>query len=122
MANCSMCGRRLAGFSWGKRLCPWCVRHQAAQRGELPDDAPLPVMDVPWQRSESGNVNLAHALVGINVVVFFAMVISGVSVTDPTSQQLIRWGANYGPLTMSGQWWRLITYNFLHIGIIHIAF
>jgi len=117
-----MCGRKLAGFSFGKTLCQWCVRHEAAQRGELPDDAPLPVMPVPWQRSDTGTMNFAHALVGINVVVFVAMAVSGVSITNPSGQDLVRWGANYGPLTMSGQWWRLISYSFLHSGIIHLGF
>ena len=117
-----MCGRKLAGFSFGKRLCQWCLRHEAAQRGELPEDAPLPVMPVPWQGSDIGSMNFAHALVGINVVIFIAMAISGVSVTDPSGQALVRWGANYGPLTVSGEWWRLISYNFLHGGIIHLAF
>lgn len=117
-----MCGRKLSGFSFGKRLCQWCLRHEAAQRGELPEDAPLPVMPVPWQGTDIGSMNFAHALVGINVVIFIAMAISGVSVTDPSGQALVRWGANYGPLTVSGEWWRLISYNFLHGGIIHLAF
>ena len=27
----------------------------------------------------------------------------------------------YGPLTLDGQWWRLLTCTFVHIGIIHIG-
>lgn len=59
-------------------------------------------------------------LIGINLAVFVAMAIKGVSITDPAIDSLIRWGADFGPLTTHGQWWRLITSAFLHIGIIHI--
>ena len=33
----------------------------------------------------------------------------------------IRFGSNFGPLTWTGQEWRLLTSAFLHFGIIHIA-
>ena len=49
------------------------------------------------------------------------MVATGVSWTNPTSEELIRWGAEYGPNTLSGQYWRLLTAAFVHIGIVHIA-
>jgi membrane associated rhomboid family serine protease/Tfp pilus assembly protein PilF len=100
----------------------WCIRHEAAQRGELPDDAPQPMMPVPWQRTVAGGMGLTQVLVFLNVAVYLAMGISGISISNPPSPALIRWGANYGPLTFSGEWWRLITYNFLHGGLLHIAF
>ena len=62
------------------------------------------------------------ALIGLNVFVFLAMVVSGVSPSEPTVLQLLHWGADYRPLTLSGQWWRTLTACFLHIGFIHIAF
>lgn len=62
------------------------------------------------------------AVVAANVAVFLAMVASGVSPLDPGTQDLIRFGADYGPQTASGEWWRLLTSTFLHIGVIHIAF
>lgn len=34
----------------------------------------------------------------------------------------MKWGADYGPLTLHGQWWRMIVSTFLHFGIIHIGF
>ena len=34
----------------------------------------------------------------------------------------IHFGANYGPLTLSGDWWRLFTYMFLHGSLLHIGF
>ena len=35
---------------------------------------------------------------------------------------MVHFGANYGPFTLSGEWWRLLTYMFLHGGLMHIAF
>jgi rhomboid protease GluP len=34
---------------------------------------------------------------------------------------LLRWGANFGPSTVGGQWWRLLTSVFVHMGLIHLA-
>jgi rhomboid protease GluP len=79
-------------------------------------------MTPPWLRRAGADRLITRGIFGINVAVFLAMALSGVSLTEPTSQELVRWGANWGPLTLGGQWWRLITYAFLHIGIIHIAF
>ena len=64
---------------------------------------------------------VTHALVAICVIVFLAMLLSRVSPTHPSSQQLLRWGANFGPLTLGGQWWRLLSSVFLHIGVVHLA-
>ena len=68
-------------------------------------------------------VFVTWAILGINVLVFLAMFVSGVSPVQPTTDNLLRWGANFGPRTVTaGEWWRLFTSMFLHIGIIHIAF
>jgi rhomboid protease GluP len=61
-------------------------------------------------------------LVGINVAVFVLMVLKGISPVQPTTQQLIRWGADFGPLSLGSQPWRILTSNYVHIGIIHIFF
>jgi rhomboid protease GluP len=69
-----------------------------------------------------GRVLVTYAVIGICVLVFVAMAIAGVSLTSPTSEQLIAWGSNFGPLTLEGQSWRLWTSMFLHIGIVHLLF
>lgn len=67
-------------------------------------------------------VYVAPILIGINAIVFVLMVVFGVSPTSPTIADLLRWGADYGPKTMlEGDWWRLLTSMFIHIGIIHIG-
>jgi rhomboid protease GluP len=50
------------------------------------------------------------------------MVFDGVSPKGPTSVQLLHWGATqHDYVLFGGQWWRLITATFVHIGIIHLA-
>ena len=62
-----------------------------------------------------------YVLCGVNIAVYLAMFLSGVSFWDPTIRDLIHWGDN-GTLVLGyGQWWRLITAMFVHVGIIHIA-
>lgn len=56
-----------------------------------------------------------------NVAVFAAMVVTGAGIMEPKISDLIRWGANFGPLTFAGEWWRIVTNTFVHIGLIHIG-
>ncbi len=61
-------------------------------------------------------------LIGMNVAMFLAMVFYGhVSWTRPTIDDLQRWGADFGPMTFSGQWWRVLANTFIHIGIFHLV-
>ena len=121
MANCIRCGRQLPSLSFGKKICQWCVQHEKAQRGE--DVSFQRVEAAPWSRPQSSSMVVTQAIFGINVAVFIAMALAGVSMLDnPSGQDLVHWGANFGPLTVSGQWWRLLTCVFVHGGLLHIAF
>ena len=120
MANCIQCGRKLPPFSF-KKICQWCVQHEAAQRGEVDDDVKQHVMPTPWVRSES-SITLTQVLFGANVAAFLAMAAASGSILDFPGQTLAHYGANFGPYTLSGDWWRLATYMFLHGGLMHIAF
>lgn len=59
-------------------------------------------------------------LININILIFIAMILSGVHFLLPENQSLLEWGANFRPLTLASQWWRLFTAIFLHIGILHL--
>jgi membrane associated rhomboid family serine protease len=124
MANCIRCGRQLPGFTFGKKICQWCKQHEAYQRGEvLPNEnARQRVMPTPWVRRNQSSITLTHVLFGMNVAVFLGMVLAGQTVMDFPIGEIIRWGANFGPLTLTGEWWRLLTCVFVHGGLLHIAF
>lgn len=63
-----------------------------------------------------------YILIGINTAVYLLMTLRGVSWWAPTAEQILHWGANRGANEiLYGQWWRLLTATFVHVGIIHIA-
>ncbi len=59
-------------------------------------------------------------LIYLNILVFLAMVFSGISVFNPNNERLLQWGGNFRPLTTTGEWWRLFSFMFLHAGILHL--
>ena len=61
-------------------------------------------------------------LVGINVAVFIGMLLTGGSIMGFSEQESLRWGANSGLLTLSGDYWRLVTAGFVHANLLHIGF
>ncbi len=61
-------------------------------------------------------------LLDISLLVYILMVVTGVHFFSPTGEDLLSWGGNYRSATMSGEWWRLLTSCFVHIGIVHLLF
>jgi membrane associated rhomboid family serine protease len=112
MTVCHNCGREIGTGT----VCPYC----GAQN--LP--APYIVQAEPVGQADvrEWNISASHVIVGINVLVFAVMVLRGVSPLTPTTEQLKHWGANWGPLSLGTQPWRILTSNYVHVGIIHLAF
>lgn len=63
---------------------------------------------------------VTYILMGLNVLVFLLMCLSGVNPITPAIPSIFDWGGISAQALVEGQWWRLFTYAFVHIGIFHL--
>lgn len=112
MPQCLKCGAELPVDEEGHApvLCDRCAG-RATSRARLRLNAG-PLMASP----------ATTLLIAINTAVFLGMVISGGSPMGFSPDVTLRWGANSGAYTFSGEYWRLVTANFIHGSLIHFAF
>ena len=62
---------------------------------------------------------VSYILIAVNIIIFALMYLIGNGSED--SQTLINFGANMGALTKNGEYFRLISCAFLHIGVLHLV-
>lgn len=62
-----------------------------------------------------------YALLAVNIGVFLWMVAHGVNANLPSERALIHYGANDTWQVLHGQWYRLLTAIFVHVGLVHLA-
>lgn len=55
-----------------------------------------------------------------NIALFVVEALGGVSISNPANIDLIGWGADFTPLTLGAEPWRLLSSMFLHIGFLHL--
>ena len=60
-------------------------------------------------------------IANIALYLVMAVKVGGLTWWSPTAQTLIDWGGNFGPLTLDGQYWRLLTHAFLHGNLMHLG-
>ena len=67
---------------------------------------------IPW-------VTIVFAVA--NIAVYVWSLAAGADLMHPSTTWMFEHGGNFGPITLSGEEWRLLTSMFLHYGIIHIV-
>lgn len=76
----------------------------------------------PRPRSRRQAAGATYLLVAANCAVFLWMIARGVSPMSPAVDQLMRFGAdNAGSVLVGGEWPRIVTAMFVHVGFIHLA-
>jgi len=84
---------------------------QARQPRSLTDLMKSPALDAP----------VVCLVLAANFTVFAAMLLAGAGWWHAAQGVPLAWGANFGPATQDGQWWRLGTAMFVHFGVVHLA-
>lgn len=67
------------------------------------------------------NLYATYTLIAVNILIFLLMLADGAGFFDIDGHVHMRWGSNFAPLTLSGDWWRLLSNLFIHFGPIHLA-
>ncbi|MBW2504421.1 MAG: rhomboid family intramembrane serine protease [Deltaproteobacteria bacterium] len=102
------------GTRWQWRMIKWERDAKAVFRGG----------------SATTNWSVTRILISLNVILFLLMIAQAIStgvgissIMNPGGYLLIHAGAQFWPLVLAnGEWWRCITYAFVHGGLIHITF
>lgn len=113
--------------------CPRCRVETAEglKPGEICTDcATKEAADIAGALHYRPRIHLTNALILANVLVFLAMLAQGaryargignVFLPHFSPQQLLLWGANWGPASLTSEPWRLWSSNYLHGSLTHIA-
>lgn len=116
MAQCLKCGTELAINEEGIApvLCDPCagVATSRARR--------------TLRKGTFRDYPITTVLFALCVMVFLIMVVTdgfklSLFASGFSFENSLNWGANFGPLTIGGQYWRLVTYEFVHGNILHIV-
>jgi rhomboid protease GluP len=103
--------RQIAGETgtWGRRPRP----------GPAPTSLLAPEMQALLEIMSRRRAVAVSVILLLNIAVFVALEATGGS---SSRDNLIRFGAKYNDLILQGEYWRLVTCLFLHIGFAHLLF
>jgi len=125
--NCEVCGKDFdrQSESTAASKCPDCTAKNVlsapapTKRNASREDAAAFAAEM--NRIAPSHPVITWTIIAICSAVFVVEILKGAGFDTMSPDLAIRLGADYGPLTMSGQWWRLFTSMFLHFGFFHLA-
>jgi membrane associated rhomboid family serine protease len=90
------------------------------ERGEACSSEHVPPT-LPSQDSRHAYPIFTLLIISINICTYLWMFHRGVNPVSPSVKDILDWGGNFSPLVAAGEWWRLFTSLFIHVGLIHIS-
>src|SRR3954451_13417874 len=110
MATCKNCGADVgqnAGADTQRQYCASCAPPQSSAISTTADT----VRRFP----------VTYTIMAGCMAVYIAMSVSCGTFVAPTVENVLRWGGTGPEIILNGEWWRVVTAVFVHIGIVHIA-
>jgi rhomboid protease GluP len=120
MAQCPICGAPVAGAE--NHACENCRQASYTAYTDA-QGRPVFASDAPQQPERRLPATpITKILLAVNIAVFLLMAVNGIANKGfGDDDPFFRWGANFGPAVLNGQYWRLVTAVFLHGGLWHVA-
>ncbi|MBA3908132.1 MAG: rhomboid family intramembrane serine protease [Pseudonocardiales bacterium] len=112
---------RLSCARCGRPACPDCLR-EASVGSQCVDCVAASVPRKAPRRAPGTRAVVVPTLVALNLAVFAWTVMQAHSLLDNAESALFHAWALVPADVAGGEWWRLFTAGFLHIGPLHIAF